>query len=95
MGVSDRQMPHDERWVRYFLDVESKYAKGFSRTDLIPSFMGKLASRAPAGAAKEGTQAVTDPIELENQGPSLSLKRVNKTAAGTGTAFSSHFSQFA
>jgi len=60
IGVPDRQMPHYEKWVRYFLDYESKYGKVVSRTDLIHPFMEKLTSKGQSsGLRKQARHAMS------------------------------------
>lgn len=59
LGVSDGAMPHWVKWLRYFLDYESKYGDGAPRARLVEGFIKKLASKGQSlGLRKQARQAV-------------------------------------
>jgi len=45
LNVPKHQKPHYVKWVRYFLDFESKYGAGRSGQALIDAFIEKLSSK--------------------------------------------------
>ena len=42
LNIPAHQEPHYVKWVRYFLDFESKYGAGRSGQELIAAFIAKL-----------------------------------------------------
>jgi len=65
MGVPDRARPHYVKWVRYFLDFESKYGNGTPRAKLVDGFVGKLAGKGQSWEFREqARRAVAIYLEL-------------------------------
>ena len=45
LNIPAHQKPHYVKWVRYFLDFESKYGAGRSGQELIAAFIAKLSGK--------------------------------------------------
>ncbi len=72
LGISSRENPHYVKWVRYYLDFETKYGESVGAPKMLDAFISKLASKGQsAGLRDQARKAVN--IYLEIRQPEASL----------------------
>lgn len=66
LNIPAHQEPHYVKWVRYFLDFESKYGAGRSGQELIAAFIAKLSGkRQSEGLCAQARRAVVVYLDLD------------------------------
>lgn len=99
LGVPPHQKPHYVKWVRYFLDFESKYAAGRSGQVLVDAFIAKLHSKGQSqGLCAQARKAVAAFFELDLEkspmaGSSAEQAKVHKAVQPGGAVKAGRESQ--
>lgn len=67
LGIPSNQCPHYTKWVRYFLDFETKYGEGVGAAKLMDAFLAKLASKGQSSQLRDqAREAVKIYLELSD-----------------------------
>jgi len=86
LNVPERAKPHHVKWVRYFLDFESKYGDGAPRPALVDGFVGKLAQKGRSWELrKQARRAVEIYLEMDRAPTGASDSEGEPSATETGS----------
>ena len=71
--IADWLIPHDVKWLRYFIDYTGKYGHEVQKLNLVDSFLEKLGSKdQSSGFQKQARHAVEIYFQMK-KGPSTEV----------------------